>query len=68
MQKEKLTKLINTCYEAVNESRVGPVFVSVKGEVVPTQIGFGTYFTLLSNLCPNVVQAMDPPEKWRSHD
>lgn len=68
MEKDKLIKLINTCYEAVNESKVGPIFVSVKGEVMPTQIGFGTYFSLLSNLCPNNVQSIEPPEAWKPNE
>lgn len=44
MDKEKLIALINTCYEAVNESKAGPVVE--KGNLM--HVGFSTFMLLMN--------------------
>jgi len=72
MNKQEITNLINTIYDAVNESKVAPIAgKDSKGDDVIKNLGYGTFTTILSSLTPkNISGDMDmkvsePKEPWK---
>lgn len=60
LKPHELQKLINVCFEAVNKSNVGPVFLHVDGELkydtnnarICEPLAYHTFLYLVSSLCP----------------
>lgn len=68
MTKQEITNIINQCWEAVNESVVGPVLVRHEGEnQVHSIIAVNTYYKILDSLLPkNIKSEMGTPkEPWQ---
>jgi hypothetical protein len=69
--KGELTKIINMCWEAVEESAAGKILTIPEGQKPPNYIlnhvGFQTFIAVLNSLLPkNVVSEIkEPPENWR---
>lgn len=64
--KKNLKRLIDTCFDAVNESKAGPIFMKLNGQEAMNHVGFHTYMTLVQNLCPHqAVKIAEPQDKWQ---
>ena len=70
MDKKALIDLIDTCFDAVNESKAGPIYDDK--ENVMRQVGFNTFMNILGNLCPkksdNAMIMKEPKERWEGED
>lgn len=67
MEKTELIKVFNTIYEAVDESKCGPIFGENDGKRALNQIGYNTLMYSISSLLPKNMN-MDFKEKFGGED
>jgi hypothetical protein len=69
LSKDQITKMINTVWEAVEDSKAGRIEGKVNGISQIYQIPFQTFLTTLSALMPHNVDSKfeikEPPETWK---
>ena len=73
--KEEMIVLINKCYDAVDQSKLGPMFGDINGQRVINQITQSTFLNLLGSELPHrqimentVAGGMtlrEPGENWK---
>lgn len=67
--KENLKRFIDTCFDAVNESKAGPIETMNQGQTVLHHLAFNTYMVLISSLCPHSpIKIAEPEEKWQEKE
>lgn len=73
MKKEEMIEIINLCWDAVSESKAGPIKSNNEdGTEVLRNLGYGVFSTLISNIIPKNLGHLDakmtvkePGEDWK---
>lgn len=73
MNKENLIKLINDCFDSVNESKAGPIMSKKEdGSTELHSVGYNTFLYLLNSLSPKNVSAnmtmKEAGDNWKNPD
>ena len=69
MKKEELINLINLCYEAVIESKLGPIITRVEDKEAFNNLPYNTFLYIIQKIIPTNLSAdmlmREPGENWK---
>ena len=68
MTKEKITELIDLIFDAVDASKVGPMFVDESGKKVGNTLAFNAFTAALQQMLPKATipfEMVEKPEEWQ---